>query len=306
MRIGIDLGGTKIEAAMLDGGGDIICRHRVPTPQSDYPKTLSAIADLICKLEKDCSVTGQCVPVGVAAPGAISSVTGRMKNCNSTCLNGQPLREDLCQRLKRDVRIANDADCFTLSEAQDGAASNYLNVFGVILGTGVGGGIVINKQLLSGVNGIAGEWGHNPMPLLAASELLGQSRSCYCGRKNCVESWLSGLALEESYVQLSNQRLKAPQVALSAKNGDPSATIVLERYCEMLAAALAVVVNVLDPQVVVLGGGLSNITYLYEQVPLRWSKYIFSDRCETRLLGALHGDSSGVRGAAWLWPKSEK
>ncbi|MEH6358196.1 MAG: ROK family protein [Pseudomonadales bacterium] len=301
MRIGIDLGGTKIEAAMLDADGDIICRYRVPTPQSDYSQTLSAIAGLIFKLEKDCSVTGQCVPVGVATPGAISSVTGRMKNCNSTCLNGQPLREDLSRRLKREVRIANDADCFALSEAQDGAASNYSNVFGVILGTGVGGGIVINKQLLSGVNGIAGEWGHNPMPLLTAPDSSGQSRHCYCGRKDCVESWLSGPAFEQSYLQMASQSLKAPQIAFNAKNGDLSAIAVLDGYCEALAAALAVVINVLDPQVVVLGGGLSNIAYLYEQVPQRWGKYIFTDRCETRLLGALHGDSSGVRGAAWLW-----
>ena len=302
MRIGIDLGGTKIEAALLNADGNIIYRHRVPTPQSGYPQTLMAIAELIFKLDKDCSVSGQCIAIGIATPGAISSLTGRMKNCNSTCLNGQPLREDLCQLLKRDVRIANDADCFALSEAQDGAAANDRNVFGIILGTGVGGGIVINKQLLSGVNGIAGEWGHNPMPVLDNPASLRQSRACYCGAKDCVESWLSGPALEKSYLAATNQLLQAPQIALNAKRGDPLALAVLDGYCEGLAAALATVVNVLDPDVVVLGGGLSNIAYLYEQVPQRWAKYIFTDCCETRLLRALHGDSSGVRGAAWLWP----
>lgn len=303
MRIGIDLGGTKIEAVMLSDEGEVVGRRRASTPQQNYRMTLAAIAELVALLESDISAIGPNIPVGLATPGSISGFTGRMKNCNSTCLNGQPLREDLQQLLERDVRIANDADCFALSEAQDGSASDCHSVFGVILGTGVGGGVVINKQLLHGPNGIAGEWGHNAMPPQSLQLMVSrESRSCYCGRQDCVESWLSGPALEQSYYGLSGQRLKAAQIALKAANGDSLAMGLLEQYSEALAAALAVVINILDPDAVVLGGGLSNIDYLYEQVPQRWGKYIFTDRCKTMLLRAKYGDSSGVRGAAWLWP----
>lgn len=303
MRIGIDLGGTKIEAVMLSDDGEIVSRRRSPTPQQNYHMTLAVIAELVVQLESDTSVSGQNTPVGMATPGAISGVTGHMKNCNSTCLNGQPLREDLQHLLGRDVRIANDADCFTLSEAQDGSAAGFASVFGVILGTGVGGGVVINKQLLHGPNGIAGEWGHNPMPPVELDLMAsGQPRSCYCGRQDCIESWLSGPALEQSYYGLSGQSLEAAQIALKAVHGDVLAVGLFEQYSEALAAALAVVINILDPEVVVLGGGLSNVDCLYEQVPRRWGKYIFTDRCETKLLRATYGDSSGVRGAARLWP----
>lgn len=303
MRIGIDLGGTKIEAVMLDADGKIVSQHRVLTPRHDYNKTVETIAKLVWKLEHDCSVAEQGISVGLATPGALSRVTGRMKNCNSTCLNGRFLREDLQQLLKRDVRIANDADCFTLSEALDGSAAAFHSVFGVILGTGVGGGIVINKELLSGPNGIVGEWGHNPMPSVGLELMAsGRSRSCYCGRKDCVEIWLSGPALKQSYYKLSGQSLEAGQIALMAINGDGLAVNLLDQYSEALAAALAAIVNVLDPGAVVLGGGLSNIDYLFGQVPQRWGKYIFTNHCETKLLRAKYGDSSGVRGAAWLWP----
>jgi len=303
MRIGIDLGGTKIEAVVLSDDGGILSRQRSSTPQQNYHMTLAVIAELVAQLESDCSISGQGVPVGLATPGAVSNLTGRMKNCNSTCLNGQPLREDLQQLLERDVRIANDADCFALSEAQDGSAASFVSVFGVILGTGVGGGVVINKQLLHGPNGIVGEWGHNSMPQVSSQLMASrQSRSCYCGRKDCVETWLSGPAFERSYFEVSGQSLKAAQIACKAANGDLLAIDLLEQYSEALAAALATVINILDPDVVVLGGGLSNIDCLYEQVPRRWGKYIFTDRCETKLRRAKYGDSSGVRGAAWLWP----
>jgi len=299
MRIGIDLGGTKIEGVVLGDKGEILCRHRVATPQHDYLGTLNAIANLVERLEADCGIGSMLFPVGIGAPGSISHLTGRMKNCNSTCLNGRALREDLQALLKRDIRIANDADCFSLSEARDGAASGCANVFGVILGTGVGGGIVLNNQLLAGPNGIAGEWGHNPMPSVFLEQI--QRRRCYCGRDNCIETWLSGPAFEQSYRERTNKALAATQIVSAATAGDGPAVGVMEQYYEMLAAALATVINVVDPEVVVLGGGLSNIGGLYDEVPRRWARYVFTDHCETKLLRAKFGDSSGVRGAAWLW-----
>jgi len=301
VRIGIDLGGTKIEGVVLAADGEILSRQRLSTPQQDYPATLNAIAELVSQLETECVAKDLIIPLGIAAPGSISAVSGRMKNCNSTCLNGQLLREDLQRLLKRNVRIANDADCFALSEARDGVATSYNSVFGVILGTGVGGGVVINKRLLKGPNGIAGEWGHNPMPPLLASFDRHQSRACYCGRYDCVEAWLSGPAFEKSYFGETGQKLLATEIAQAAADGVPLAIEVLNGYCELLASALATVINVIDPDVVVLGGGLSNIDYLYEEVPRRWGRYIFTDHVETRLLPAKYGDSSGVRGAAWLW-----
>lgn len=302
MRIGIDLGGTKIEAAVLDDSGEIICRRRVPTPQQSYQGTLTAILKLLHRLELDCGLETARLPVGIGTPGSLSPLTGRMKNCNSTCLNGQPFFDDLRRLLKRDVRIANDADCFALSEALDGAANQQRHVFGVILGTGVGGGIVINKQLVSGPNGIAGEWGHNPLPPVPALFEGGdQIRRCYCGRSNCIETWLSGPALEHSFWRYANKRFNAAQIASAAVAGDAEAAKVMEYYCECLAAALATVINVIDPDVIVLGGGLSNIHLLYEELPKRWLRYVFNDGCATRLLPAKFGDSSGVRGAARLW-----
>lgn len=300
MRIGIDLGGTKIEGVVLNAEGEITSRQRIATPQQDYFATLEVIAELVNQLEADCHIPSSLLPVGLATPGSISGLTGRMKNCNSTCLNGQLLCEDLQQLLKRHVRIANDADCFALSEACDGVAASYGSVFGVILGTGVGGGIVLNKQLIRGPNGIAGEWGHNPIPPTGLHS-QNQVRRCYCGRNDCVECWVSGPALEKSYHERSKQPLSAAQISHAALNGEPLAIEMLEQYCEMLAAALATVINVFDPEAVVLGGGLSNIDYLYEEVPRRWGRYIFTDHCETKLMKAKYGDSSGVRGAAWLW-----
>lgn len=302
MRIGIDLGGTKTEGVVLDDQGEVVSRYRVATPQQDYQGTLEAIAAMLTKLDKDSGQTQVKLPVGIGTPGSISCLTGRMKNCNSTCLNGKPLREDLQALLKRDVRIANDADCFALSEAIDGCGRDYRSLFGVILGTGVGAGIVINKQLVNGPNGIAGEWGHNPMPPVAIT-LPGQeqARSCYCGRVNCIETWLSGPALEQRFHQYASKKWAATQIAAAASARHIEATQVLEHYCECVAAALATIINVLDPEVIVLGGGLSNIDRLYDEIPSRWQKYVFSDRCDTRMLPAKYGDSSGVRGAAWLW-----
>jgi len=302
MRIGVDLGGTKIEGVVLDDKGEVLCRRRISTPQHNYCGTLNAIANLVEQLETAGGIGSMLLPVGIGTPGSISHLTGRMKNCNSTCLNGRALREDLKALLKRDIRIANDADCFSLSEAIDGAGSGSFSVFGVILGTGVGGGIVINNTLLSGPNSIAGEWGHNPMPPTASVDLdQTQSRRCYCGRDNCIETWLSGPAIEKSYRECANKALTAAQIVAAATAGDDLAVGLMEQYYESLAAALATVINVIDPEVVVLGGGLSNIESLYDEVPLRWSRYVFSDRCETKLLRAKYGDSSGVRGAAWLW-----
>ena len=304
MRIGIDLGGTKIEGVVLDEKGHVVSRIRVATPQNDYDETLNAIRRLIGRLEADCNISDLGLPVGIATPGAVSALTERMKNCNSTCLNGRPLQEDLQRLLKKDIRLANDADCFTLSEAVDGAGADYQTVFGVILGTGVGGGLVLDKQLLAGPNRIAGEWGHNPMPPLKIPEALKkltEKRVCYCGRCDCVECWLSGPGFEQSYFELTGQTLSAQQIALKANDESSVAGQLLGFYCESLAAALAVVINILDPGVIVLGGGLSNIDALYKRVPQYWSRYVFTDRCVTKLLSAQYGDSSGVRGAAWLW-----
>jgi fructokinase/N-acetylglucosamine kinase len=374
-RIGIDLGGTKIEGIALDAAGRSLWRERVPAPQSDYRLTLDAIAALVQRIESDLGERGS---VGVGTPGAASPVSGRMRNCNSTWLNGERLREDLCARLRREVRLANDADCFTLSEATDGAAAGAATVFGVILGTGVGGGICVGGRLLAGPNAIAGEWGHNlfggPRGALAAG------RSCYCGRSDCVETWLSGAGLLRTYRELRGvdphpgsdvdpdvgsdvgpnlfgqvhigeavvrinsdpqdsdsqaPGLQAPgsqnsgsqnsgsqdpaspvgphscgqgaprgaaSVASLAQHGDRIACAALDLYVEQLAFALAQVINVLDPHVIVLGGGLSNITRLYDEVPARWGAQVFSDTVRTALVPARFGDSSGVRGAAWLFP----
>jgi len=273
MRIGIDLGGTKIEIVALDAEGREAFRKRVSTPQGDYAGTLGAIAGLVGECEK---TLRQKATVGIGIPGALSRVTGRVKNANSTCLIGRDLKGDLESALGREVRIANDANCFALSEAVDGAGQGASVVFGVILGTGVGGGIVVQGALLEGVNAIAGEWGHNPLPLPRAEDL--PLRDCYCGRKGCIETYLSGPALQK----------------------DPC----MDRYEERLARALAGVINLLDPDVIVLGGGISNLERLYANVPMRWGAYVFSDQVATRLARNVHGDSSGVRGAAWLWEGS--
>jgi fructokinase len=303
-RIGIDLGGTKIEAILLGSDGQVLDRRRLASPRGNYEATLDAVALLVRELESALATrhggAPQRLSVGIGIPGAISPATGLVKNANSTWLIGKPLDRDLEQRLARPVRVANDANCFAVSEAVDGAGAGARLVFGVILGTGVGGGIAIEGRTLLGANAIAGEWGHNPLPWPQAGELEG--RRCYCGREGCIETFLSGPALESDYRRTSGHALAAAEIARVAADGEAQAEAVMVRYEERLARGLAHVVNLLDPEVIVLGGGLSNIARLYENVPRLWGRFVFSDRVDTRLLPPRHGDSSGVRGAAWLWP----
>lgn len=297
LRIGVDLGGTKIEAIALDGAGKVLARRRIPTPAGDYEATVAAVADLVGKIEAELGRQGT---VGIGTPGAISRATGLLKNSNSVCLNGRPLQHDLAAALGRPVRLANDADCFALSEATDGAAAGAGVVFGAIIGTGTGGGIVVNGRLLSGPNAIAGEWGHNPLPWPRPDEWPG--RNCYCGKTGCIETFLSGPGFAQEYHATTGQLLTAREIVARAAEGYRRAEAALARYEDRLARALASVINVLDPEVIVLGGGMSNIASLYTNVPWLWGKYVFSDRVDTRLVKAKYGDSSGVRGAAWLWP----
>jgi fructokinase len=294
-RIGIDLGGTKIEGVVLAADGEVRHRERVPTPVGDYAATLDGVVTLVERLERQC---GQACSVGVGTPGALSPRDGRLRNSNSTCLNGQALHLDLSRRLDRPVRIANDANCFALSEARDGAARDARSVFGVILGTGTGGGLVIDGRLVDGPNAIAGEWGHNPLPWPTDEERPGPR--CYCGRRGCIETFLSGPGLAADYP--GGTAVTALQVADRAATGEASATACLQRYEDRLARSLATVINLLDPEAIVLGGGLSKIQRLYRNVPRLWGRYVFSDVVRTRLVPPRHGDSSGVRGAAWLWP----
>jgi predicted NBD/HSP70 family sugar kinase len=284
LRIGIDLGGTKIEALALDAAGREVIRKRIPSPRGDYAATISAISSLVSEVGEG--------SVGIGIPGALSQVTGLVKNANSTWLIGQPLKEDLEKALGRPVKLENDANCFALSEATDGAGKGAAVVFGVILGTGVGGGIVVNGKVLSGANAIAGEWGHNPLPLPSAQDL--PLPDCYCGRAGCIETYLSGPGLARDHELRTGRRL-LPEEIVSL--GDQS----LERYVERLARALASVINLLDPEVIVLGGGMSKVGRLYTEVPRLWRRYVFSDHVATRLAPPVHGDSSGVRGAARLW-----
>lgn len=300
MRIGIDLGGTKIEAVALDGSGSERFRRRIATPRDDYDGTIEAI----CGLVSDAEAAAGRSTVGVGVPGAVSRATGAIKNANSTWLNGRPLREDLSRELKRDVRLANDANCFALSEATDGAGAEQPVVFGVIIGTGTGGGLVVDGRVLVGANAIAGEWGHNPLPWPEAGEWPG--RGCYCGRTGCIETFLSGPGLAQDHEAATGQRLEPSEVAARAASGDSVANATLERYERRMARALASIINVVDPDVIVLGGGLSNIDRLYDNVPRLWTAFVFSDRVDTRLDRARHGDASGVRGAAWLGKKAGK
>ncbi|WJN60354.1 ROK family protein [Pseudomonas sp. SO81] len=292
-RLGIDLGGTKTEIIALEGSDERL-RHRLPTPQGDYRATLHTIVQLVREAERQLGGRGS---IGVGIPGTRSPDHGRIKNANSTCLIGEDLQGDLEHLLQRPVRLANDADCFTLSEATDGAGAGAASVFGVILGTGVGGGIVIHGRLLSGPNAIAGEWGHNALPWRSADD--GPARRCYCGLDDCIETFLSG----PGWAARSDLGLNATQLAEAAQRGEAPAVAALQRYCEQLARALASVINVIDPEVIVLGGGLSNMPALYREVPRLLVRHVFSDRVNTRLVQARHGDSSGVRGAAWLWPE---
>lgn len=296
LRIGVDLGGTKIEIVALDETGNQRLRRRVPTPQGDYPATLAAIAALVDAAEGELGERGS---VGVGIPGAESAGSGLIKNASSTCLIGKPLRCDLQNLLGREIRVANDANCFALSEAIDGAGQGEEVVFGVILGTGVGGAIVVRERVLTGANRIAGEWGHNPLPY--PEEETRPPPRCYCGRQGCVETWLSGPSLAADHPRHGGETLTAKQIAARAKAGDGDCAATLSRYQRRLAKSLAQVINIVDPQVIVLGGGLSNIESLYTAVPALWGEYIFSDQVHTQLRRHQHGDSSGVRGAAWLW-----
>ena len=311
IRIGVDLGGTKIEALAIDAAGHELARRRIPSPSHDYSQIVEAVRGLVGDLEQG---LGRRAQAGIGTPGAVSRVDGRMKNANSTVLNGRPFARDIAAALARVVRVENDANCFALSEATDGAGRGHRVVFGVILGTGVGGGIVVDGRVWGGANAIAGEWGHNEMP--ARGETALPDTPCYCGRRRCIETFLSGPGLAADHARHADTRiagdatraahdslvLDAQAIAARAARGDPDAQATMARYTDRLARALATVVNVLDPDIVVLGGGLSNIDALYAGVAARLPQHVFSDRCTTPVVRNRHGDSSGVRGAAWLWP----
>lgn len=296
IRIGVDLGGTKIAAVALLPGGRTSEEIRVPTPRNDYDATLEAIRQLVLQLEIDAGVRGT---VGVGMPGSISPATGRVQNSNSVWLNGQPFDHDLSQRLGRPVRMANDANCFTLSEATDGAAAGARSLFGVILGTGCGGGIVINGALVDGPRGIGGEWGHNPLPWPEPDEYPG--RRCWCGRMSCMETWVSGPAVEADHLRAAGEKLRATEVGERAAAGNEAARETLARHASRLARGLAAVVNIVDPEVIVLGGGLSQLTHLYDVLPKLMAPFVLSDDANVDIRPPKWGDASGVRGAAWLW-----
>ena len=300
MRIGVDLGGSKIEAAALDAEGRVVLTRRTPTPAGDYAGTIAAVEQLVAEIE---AALGRRCTVGIAMPGALSPATRLVKNANSTCLNGRPFDRDLAAALDRPLRFANDANCFALSEAVDGAAVDAAVAFGVILGTGVGGGTVVDRRVLVGRNAIAGEWGHSPLPWPRDDERPGPP--CYCGKKGCIETFLSGPGLALDHRTATGESLDAATIAARAASGEPGAAASLARYQERLARGLATVINLLDPDVIVLGGGVGKIPSLYQEVPRQWQKYIFSDQVVTRLAPPRHGDASGVRGAAWLWPWEE-
>lgn len=307
IRIGIDLGGSKIEGVALDEEGMELVRQRVPTPAGNYQGTLVAIKTLVEQIRAKIKLDSMLeATVGICTPGALSyanSPDGLLKNSNSVCMNGEPVRRDLEVLLGHPVRIANDANCFALSEANDGAAQNAAIVFGVIIGTGVGAGIVVNQQALNGANGIAGEWGHNPMPWPSADELPGPA--CYCGKHGCIETFLSGPGMAHDHELHTGQVLSSRQIVELAGQGDDDAEQSLQRYEQRMARGLAHVINILDPDVIVLGGGMGNIQRLYHNVPALWGEYVFSDVVSTKLLPPKYGDSSGVRGAAWLWNGEE-
>lgn len=297
MRIGIDLGGTKTEAMLMAPDGSDKMRLRVPTPAKDYPANLDMLASLVAQLDEK---AGHPCPVGIGIPGAMSPQTRLIKNANSTWLIGEPFLADLENRLGPRVRIANDADCFTLSEATDGAGAAFNTVFGVILGTGVGGGLVVNGSLLSGPNAIAGEWGHTPLAWMTDQEHPGPD--CYCGKKGCVEAWCSGPALAADHARVAGEVRSPEEIVARAHSGNVAARSTLDRHADRLARALSTVINIIDPKAIVLGGGLSDLDHLYPQVMSRLPDYVFSDTVVTPVLKNQHGASSGIRGAAWLWP----
>jgi fructokinase len=296
MRIGIDLGGTKIELLALDNYGEELHRHRIDTPQGNYQATLECIYNLVTTTETKLNLNGS---LGICTPGSIYPTTGLLRNSNSTCLNSKPFKQDLEGILHREIRIANDANCFALSEATDGAAKDANIVFGIIIGTGCGAGIIINKQLITGSNAIAGEWGHNPLPYSSDKEL--SATQCWCGKQGCIENFLSGVGFANDYFLATNLNKTSEQIIIAATAGDAIAMATLSRYQSRMAKSLSYVINILDPDVIVLGGGMSNIKSLYSTVPNLWQQYVFSDTVNTKLVAPVHGDSSGVRGAAWLW-----
>jgi fructokinase len=300
MRIGVDLGGTKIAGIILDDDGQVAAEARVPTPREDYRGSIAAVRDMVARLESAAGGPAGTASVGVGMPGALSLQTGLVKNANSTWLNGTKFDRDLAEALGRPVRVANDANCLAVSEATDGAGAGRKLVFAVILGTGVGGGIAIDGLPLTGRNAIAGEWGHNPLPWPTPDELPG--RACYCGKHGCVETWLSGPGMAADHLAHTGTVLDGTAIGMAAEAGDPAALATLDRYRSRLARSLATVINVLDPDIVVLGGGVSRVSALYGPLPALLSGWCFSDGVSTPVVPALHGDASGVRGAAWLWP----
>jgi fructokinase len=296
MRFGIDLGGTKIEIVALDPEGRELIRRRIATPQHDYRATIDAVTGLVASVDNELQVRGS---VGIGTPGSISRATGLLRGSNSVCLNGQPIQRDLEAALGREIRITNDANCFALSEASDGAGQGAMVVFGAILGTGVGGGIVVRGHVLDGPNAIAGEWGHNPLPWPRDDERPGAL--CFCGKYGCIETWVSARGIERDHLQVTRDRTTSLDIVARAAAGDAACQATIARYEERLARSFAHLVNILDPDVIVLGGGMSNLERLYTTVPTLWAPWVFSDRVDTRLVRNAHGDSSGVRGAAWLW-----
>ena len=297
LRIGVDLGGTKTEVIALGARGAVLDRRREPTPSHDYPAAIALIARMVKRVEAQ---VGQRASIGVGTPGSLSPATGLLRNSNSTAFNGKPLKQDLERALGREIRVANDANCFALSEARDGAGRDAPIVFGAILGTGVGGGVVVSGCVIEGANGIGGEWGHNPLPWPLDSERPGSA--CFCGRHGCIETFLSGPGLTRDHAEHAGEILVAEEIVRRAATNDALAEESLARYEGRLARALATVINMIDPDLIVLGGGLSNMERLYVNVPRLWLNWIFSDVVRTRLERNMHGDSSGVRGAAWLWP----
>ena len=297
IRIGVDLGGTKIEFVALERDGSELHRRRIATPRFDYAGTVRAVAGAVEGIEKE---LGRSATVGVGIPGTISTKTGLVKNANSTWLNGTPFDKDLSKALAREVRCANDANCLAVSEATDGAGAGKHVVFAVILGTGCGGGIALDGRVHSGSNGVAGEWGHNTLPWMRAEEFPGPA--CYCGRNGCIETWISGTGLEADYERTTKVSLKGPEIMARSAKGESAALAALDRFEDRLARGLAQVINLLDPDVIVMGGGASQISRLYQNVPARLKEYVFGREADTPILLARHGDASGVRGAAWLWP----
>ncbi len=300
VQIGIDVGGTKIEIIALSDDGSVLLRHRIATPQKQYTATLESITRLVFDAEAELGIKAT---VGIGLPGSLSPTTGLMRNANSQCLNGRMLKKDIESLLQRPVAISNDANCFALSEGTDGAAAGAESVFGVIIGTGTGAGIVINGTVLNGSNGIAGEWGHNPLPWPKQHELPGNA--CWCGQNGCIETWLSGPGMASDHAKHTGATLTASEITLAASSGDEGANQTLMRYESRLARGLSHIINTIDPQVIVLGGGMSNIERLYNNVPVLWEKWIFSDHVSTKLVAPTFGDSSGVRGAAWLGAASQ-